>query len=982
MFNVNLYYSIQIIVMNTNLNHSKAYKWTIVFMLFVLLYGCQDKSTSVTMEQREEIDNRIKKIRVEDSLVSLLDSIQSVRTLLKEKTDPVLDLTHLVVLRRLGKIRRDESRFDEALNTYNKCLNLAEVLRDTIEGIQALNNIGTCYRRLGLLDIAIDYHYRAWKMSEHKVKSDTSYMSKKSRVVSLNGLGNIYLTQGNYERADSALRMALAGEKELKSHLGQAINYSNLGAIYQHWEQHDSAWAYYRRSMQENRLAKSKLGIALCHVNFGSLYEQEGNYDKAISELQQAYEQMLHMKDEWHALSPLLSLINLAFVMKEYEQAEVYLNRALETAGKIQSNEHLAAIYMFYYRLHAVRGNYKDALESHVKAVEYQNSVVDMKKLNKTQNTSLSIERYRQEREVNTARQLYKKEKELRTFSYLVFGIFLILCIIVFYLMYYSSKVKAKSHRILMKQSEMREVFFTNVTHEFRTPLTLILGLSHSIHENEGLSESVREMGSTIERQGKNLLRLINQLLYISKVKSELGEPDWCHGNIAAYIRMIVEGFANYAAQKKIILNFVGDDIYMDFVPDYMNKVINNLLFNAFKFTPAYGTVDIRLCAYKENVSLSVADTGEGIAADDIPHLFEPFIQGKNRKSGTGVGLALVHQIVESVHGSVKVKSKLGEGTTFLITFPIRQKNTVRPSRELNYETEVTGQKKSLEDELAEHLEAENFAEKSQMLVDNNNLIQDTRNRILIVEDNHDVANYIGSQLSDNYALYYASDGKEGLHKAHDLMPDLIITDLMMPEMDGLEMCRRVRTDELISHVPVIVITARVTDADRIKGLEAGADAYLNKPFNEEELHVRVVKLLEQRRLLREKYSEAIIEDKEKEVEETLTPTDVQFLNKVVDCVYLLMSQKDASVNSIASRLCMSTRQFQRKITAVTGETPSVYIMQLRIKRAKQLMDSVSDLTVAEIAEECGFEDASNFSRAFKKYCEITPTQYMHRNEK
>ena len=259
---------------------------------------------------------------------------------------------------------------------------------------------------------------------------------------------------------------------------------------------------------------------------------------------------------------------------------------------------------------------------------------------------------------------------------------------------------------------------------------------------------------------------------------------------------------------------------------------------------------------------------------------------------------------------------------------------------------------------------------------------QDTRKRILIVEDNNDVANYIGSQLLEQYIIYYASNGREGLEKSHEIMPDLIITDLMMPELDGLEMCKQIRMDELISHVPVIVITAKVTEADRIKGLEAGADAYLNKPFNEEELHVRVEKLLEQRRLLREKYSKALAEDKEEDVEkETLTPTDVQFLNKVIDSVYILMNTKEITVASIASRLCMSTRQFQRKITAVTGETPSVYIMQIRIKRAKQLMDSEEDLTVAQIAEACGFEDASNFSRAFKKYCDVTPTQYIHRGD-
>ena len=943
------------------------------------LESCNPAYKPFTSEERKEIDNTIKKIRTENELQTLLDSLRNDQSVQLQKVDRLTNLREMVVLRQLGKIQRNKSHFDEALATYNKGLQLAESSGDTIESIQALNNIGTCYRRLGFLDVAVDYHYRAWRMSEEKVKSDTSFTMRKSRVVSLNGLGNIYLTQGNYERADSAFRIALKGESELNSHLGQAINYANLGAIYQHWEQYDSAWVHFCRSMHHNVLAKSKLGIALCHVNYGSMHETEGDYERASQELQIAYEQMKELKDEWHALSPLLSLVDLTFEMKDYVQSEEYLKQAFQIATKIQSNEHLAAIHYNYYRLYAQKGDYKKALDAHVKYTAYQNGVVDMEKLNKTQNTSLTIERIRKEQEISLARRLYNEEKDLRSNSIIVFAFLLFLCAIVVYLLLYSGRVKAKSHRILKKQSEMREAFFTNVTHEFRTPLTLILGLSRSIGGNKELADDVRDMAKVIERQGDSLLRLINELLYISKVKSEIGNPDWCRGNVAAYIRMIVENFSTYAAEKKIILNYVSEDIFMDFIPDYMNKAMNNLLFNAFKYTSAYGTIEIRLRAEKEKVYLSVSDTGEGIPSEELPHLFEPFIQGKNKKSGSGVGLALVHQIVESVHGAIKVKSKEGEGTTFLITFPLRQKNAHLSPRELTGDAEIDKCQQIVKQEVEEQLRTEEQMTAALVESDLYSEESEMHERILIVEDNHDVAQYIGSQLNNRYSLAYAPNGRKGLEIAREMIPDLIITDLMMPELDGLEMCKQIRADELISHVPVIVITAKVTDNDRIKGLEAGADAYLNKPFNEDELQVRVEKLLEQRRLLREKYSQALSEDKEDEVkEETLTSTDANFLNKVTDGVHLLMKQKEVTVTAIASNLCMSTRQFQRKITAITGETPSAYIMQLRIKQAKKLMTSGGDMNITQVAEECGFEDASNFSRTFKKHCGMTPTQFMN----
>ena len=988
--------------------------------------SCKKIELFFTAAERTEINHQIKGIRSENSLKELLQKIENNQDEYSDNEQRLNKLTQLTALRQLGKIQRNESRFDDALQTYNRGLELAVMMHDTTEQIQALNNIGTCYRRLSKLELAIEYHYSAWRICEQKILTDTSTNIRKSRVVSLNGLGNIYLTQGNFLRADSAFRMALAGERQLGSSLGQAINYANIGSIFEHLGKNDSAWVYYQQSMQHNIKAKSQVGIGLCHISFGSLYKKDNNYQKALEEYHTAYQLMQKLKDEWHSLVPLLAMADLTCDMKNFSQASAYLKNAEEIAQRIHSTEHLAEIYQLYYRIHESLGNYQQALKCHVRAVALQDSVVNINSINESQNTSLSIERKRKVKELEAAHKLYEAEMSAKHLAITLFAILLLFALTVVALMLYTMRIRANSHRILQQQSKMREMFFTNVTHEFRTPLTLILGLSHSIQTDETLPEKTQNMGGTIERQGNNLLKLINQLLYISKVKSEVGEPDWRHGNISAYIGMIIEEYTEYASSKQIKLIYENyDTVHMDFVPDYVNKVLNNLLSNAFKFTPQGGTIIVSLEKEKDTICIRISDTGMGIPKEDLPHLFDPFIQAKNcSKLGTGVGLALVRQIITSVEGNIKVESSLGKGTAFTMHIPMKHGKSrweLFRNEEYHYDMEKP---------------AEEQAKPKDYTADHSKLVDDEtvgKLNLLIVEDNSDVADYIGSKLSENYYVSYAANGKEGLSKAHEQVPDLIITDLMMPEMDGLEMCRCIRADEVVSHVPIIIVTARVTEAERIKGLEAGADAYLCKPFNEDELQVRVEKLLEQRRLLREKYSNALIEhisdaeaekptalpaettstevamqekeahlctteeevsstssevneellwkQKEKSDSELYNYSDLntKFLEKVVLSTYELMEKKEASVNSLASELCMSTRQFQRKIVAITGETPSTYIMQIRIKRAKELFKQQPDLTINQVAYECGFEEASNFSRTFKKFCSITPTQYINK---
>ncbi|MCH3940524.1 MAG: ATP-binding protein [Bacteroidales bacterium] len=916
-----------------------------------LLVSCGDQSASFTSADR----------RTADSVVLATHGTDSLAMLQKRLEIEGNHLGSIVALREWGKALRNESRFEEALRIHSEGLRQARAIGDTIELLQAMNNIGTDYRRMGVLDAAQEYHYRAWTLSEEC--ADTSFTARKNRMVSLNGLGNIYLTLGNYERADSVLRMALKGEQELHSALGQAINYANLGSIFEHRGQTDSAWVCYRKSMALNTEAGSELGISLCHTYFGSLYERAGQYDKATEEYETAYQMMQTSMDDWHALNSLIALAGIHSAKGDGAKTLEYLAKAKATAERIASKEHLAEIHTLYYKHYKRLGDYHNALTAYEQATAMQDSVLDMEKVNRIQNTSLSIERNRREREISEARLRMERERTMRYVGFIVSGVVLLVLAGVLVVVLYTNRLRRRNHLALKRLAAVRENFFTNLTHEFRTPLTVILGLSRDLQAAE--SEEVKDRAQTIERQGKGLLTLINQLLDISKIKSAVGNADWRNGNITAHLTMIVEAWRDYARSRGIDLQlFAKEKVEMDFVPDYVNKVMNNLLSNAFKFTPEYGKVSVTMQREGDRLRIDVEDTGEGMDKEALAHVFEPFYQAESdvKNIGTGVGLALVKQIMDAVEGSITVESTVGRGTAFHISVPIR--------------------------DAVKHQMAEVAIENAPLPPENEPALADSeggddRCRLLVIEDNRDIAAYIGSQFSGRYAVSYAINGKEGLEKALDLVPDLIITDLMMPGMDGLEVCRQVRANDIINHIPIIVVTAKITEEERIKGLEAGADAYLAKPFNADELRTMVEKLLDSRRRLRDKYSQMIAarqgDEAQKAMQENVA--SMRFLAKVSDVIYLQLNRgKEIEVSQIASAMCMSDRQFYRKMNALTNSTPTVFIQRVKIKKAKSLLDGDSRMSFGEIADRCGFSDYSNFVRTFKKTYGVTPTEYRRSN--
>lgn len=926
-----------------------------LYVAMVLLTACGgDTKVMPTRQQRQEMNEKLEAVHSVDSLQQYVDRFRSEGNALGE----------IIAWRRLGTTYRYQSLFDKAIDAHQHGYDRAVEVKDTLEMVQALNNLGTNYRRLGVLDEASSYHLQALNLNEH-IGDQTDDIVRKNHVVSLNGLGNIYLSLGNWQQADSVFRQALIGERLLGSHLGQAINLSNIGAVKEQLGQTDSAWLYYRQSMEMNERAHSQLGIALCHRNYGGLYEKDGQDDKALEEYQIAYRLMGDSQDHWHREDVAMSIARVYIKQGRYREATDYLEAAHAKAVQMGSLEHKAAVHKLFYELYEKQGDSRQALRHYIRGSELEDSLINVNKLNQIQNMRIAIERENRQHQLQQVEDSLATERSSRLVIIIVALLFGILALVVISMLYYHLRAKNANQRIVQQLQRAREDFFTNVTHEFRTPLTVILGLGHQL-EDENIEDmgQVRSSAKMIVRQGNSLLGLINQLLDVSKVRSAVGQPQWRQGNIVAFVEMAIDNFRPYAESKRQELTYSHSMtvIDMDFVPDYVQKIVSNLVANAIKYTPQYGKINVTLEQNRTgSVKLQVFDTGRGIDAKVLPHVFDAFFQGEVQSGdvGTGVGLSLVKLMVESMNGTVSAESVKGQGSTFTVTLPMTHRGV-------------------------QYLVSEDFSQfrvQNMLTEDTDTIADDTseagdKTRVLIIEDNQDIAHYIGMHLTE-CSLLYARSGEEGLRKALEFMPDLIITDIMMPgDINGLDLCREVRKTELLSHIPIIIVTAKTTEKDRVEGLKAGADAYLVKPFNSEELLVRVHKLLERQRQMRQKYAELGRISDDDMPQDELSAVDRQFMNRLVDVVYQHMVKGSLDMQTLADEMKVSRTQLNRKVMAITGLNASTYVMKLRMSRARRLLKADITMSIGDVAQKCGFEDMAYFSRLFKQMYQETPSQY------
>ena len=532
------------------------------------------------------------------------------------------------------------------------------------------------------------------------------------------------------------------------------------------------------------------------------------------------------------------------------------------------------------------------------------------------------------------------------------------------------------------KQRELENIksrFFANLSHEFRTPLTLIRGPVEELI-NGTAAENQKEYYQLIQRNSEKLQELIDQLLELTQLENAAIPLKAKKENLVNLLRGVFYSFDSLGKEKEIKLSFNADrDKLICWVDrDKLEKIINNLLSNAFKFTPAKGEISFNIYLQffdgNEYAIVKVADTGIGIPPDKLQNIFDRFYQvddsTRKKFGGSGIGLALVKELVDLHKWNIDVKSEVSKGTEFYLRIPLS-------------DTYLSENEKDIERIIDQHL----LEDKAQIIAGDKPLsldeeieqeilekkkLADSKPSILIVEDSEDVRSYITGLLKNDYIINEAADGEVGIKKSAEVMPDLIISDVMMPSMNGFEFCKKVKTDWLTSHIPVILLTAKASPESRIEGLETGADDYLTKPFSSKELLVRIKNLLEQRKSLREKFSKEI---KVEPASIAVNSIDNEFLEKAFDVAEKNLSNTEFNSEAFAKEMFVSRSQLHRKVLALTGQAPGEFVRTFRLKKAASLILE-KRLSITQIAFEVGFNSPSHFTKAFRQQFNCLPTEF------
>lgn len=514
----------------------------------------------------------------------------------------------------------------------------------------------------------------------------------------------------------------------------------------------------------------------------------------------------------------------------------------------------------------------------------------------------------------------------------------------------------------LKELDRLKTTFFTNISHEIRTPLTLITGPFKQLAEKYPSDKSI----PIIQRNTDRLLKLVNQILDISKLEAGQKNPEIVKHNITAYLRTLIGSFSSLAESRGI--NFGGTfsetEQYGYIDRDNLEKIVTNLLSNAFKFTPEGGRVNFKeyFDTSKSLLTIEISDTGIGIDPKKLDKIYDRFYQiddAQNRSfEGTGIGLALVKELVELLKGKISVKSELKVGTTFVVELPV---DSTTWKEHINDVDEIS------------HPKVE-YATTAKLRNESLNINESENEKLLlIIDDNEDIRIYLRSIFEHEYKIIEAVNGVDGLLKAGEQIPNIIISDLMMPEMDGFEFCKHLKTDEKTSHIPIVMLTAKANVESRIEGFELGADDYLLKPFNPNEIQVRVKNLVEKQERLRQYFGKGGLHTKP--VLPTANPLEVAFITKAKAVVERHLSRNEFNAEQFSEAMNLSQSQLLRKLKALTNLTIVEFIRQYRLQRAAAMLIA-QEKAVSEIALEVGFENMSYFAKVFQEEFGVVPSEY------
>ncbi len=839
---------------------------------------------------------------------------------LKHEMPEVITAAYLPI----GNIHYSKFEDLEAIATYQKIDSISQYRGVKNKNVlRAMLNLGEVLLRTysvqdtSYISKAEGYFRRTVKMAK---EINEEYYENYAYLL----IGNIYGQRAEYKKAMPYYEKSIIYFKNNGFVEDLARIYWSLGIIYTDLKQYDKADAYYRLRIKILTETGESRNIAAAKRSYGGFLRRTGNYEKAIPYFLDAH--------NYYKTSDKLGILNgTTFSLAEsYFKTEDFKNSSK------------------FYRLTI---DYMDSLETR-----------------KQRDLSLSLEKKYQTEKKEQEIALLEAEKETieiqksnqRNLFIAGFGVFSIAGIFLFLAL----RNRQKTNKKLKELDAAKSRFFENISHEFRTPLSLINGPIEEQLKREGLDQQEKRNLSIAKNNSKRLLTLVDQILDLSKLESDHYKLQVQELDVSEFLKATLSSFEYQAEIKnqELIANIDLDNKHYWFDRDVLEKIINNLLSNAIKYTPEGDKIWISVQKQNSSLHLEVKNTGTALTKGELTHIFSRFYRAHEDASGTGIGLALTKELVELHKGSINASSD-NDVTSFLVTIPLEEKAYDTDEKKFREATSVNFSKP--ETKVPDTISNEAITD---------DIVGEGEDDpiLLIVDDNAELREYLSSLFSRDFTIKTAKDGREGFDKAIAYVPDVIITDLMMPNEDGLQFTQKSKTHQTTSHIPIMMLTAKAGDEDKLIGIEIGADAYVTKPFNTEILKARVNNLLDSRKKLQERFSQEVILTP-KEI--SVNSYDEQFLNHLQEVMDTNLVESDFSAENFATALGMSRMQLHRKLKALTGLSTTEFIRSQRLKLAAKLLKK-SDINISQVGYAVGFNNHSYFTKCFKEQFGMSPSDF------
>lgn len=884
-----------------------------------------------------------------DSLLSLLEK-------------PLPDTARAALLFQVGRyyFSKDDLMAHRYLLQY---LDMAKKMpANKKQLVKTHNYLSFIYTRFGDPSLAMRHSLEAVRISEKQ--NVTTEIGESYRT-----LGGAYMHANDYTKARQNINKSLSVARQTSDRALYMRGLTMLADWYmaKSVQRYDSARLVLLQAQaiafdlknQDQYLPHILLGLAWAHVSLERYAEAHQYFEEGLAlskKLNRVAVQGFVLCDYGRAL----------IQEKKYKEGEAKLQEALALVDKLGYHDTEAKIYRSLIDLYIIQKNTNMITRMLDRYMDLRDSILNEQRARKIAALEVRFDSEKKEQAI----ALLERENEIQTlWKYILIGgaAFLLTVLVVIYRLQLARNRKAKEllhaqqalNEKLQENDRLRSRLFANISHEFRTPLSLILAPIEDKIQSPRFTAADKNDFQLIRRNANRLLNLVNQILDLSKLEAGKMKIHPHYENMREWVNILTASFNSFAQTRAIQFN---KTIQLDrhaywFDEDKLEKIITNTLSNAFKYTPTGGVVSFSIQEHNSVLQIVVSDTGKGIPKEDIPYVFSPFYQSRHTADdgqlGTGLGLTMVYELVKLHQGTVFIQSEVNQGTTITITLRLQEGSeaTTRSTEPL----------------------APGLILDAPVVIEETTAATEAQS-ILVVEDNPELRKYIGDIFNQTFQVLYATNGEEGETMAQNELPDIIISDVMMPVKDGLELTESIKSQEQTSHIPVILLTAKSDSTSRIEGLQLGADDYLSKPFSAQELRIRVENMLRQRKKLAEHYRHQVSTLPATEEVKELSMND-KFILKLKACIENNLSNSSYSVEVLADEMCLSRAQLFRKVKAMLDISPSELINDIRLEHAARLIRAKAD-TLSQISYSVGFNEQSYFAKRFRKKYGMSPSEY------